>query len=64
MSGEEEPAKDKLSLRKVLQGAVLILISNLVYIGNNYIVAWTELRAPEIALVRGGLQIILFGAIV
>ena len=52
-----------LSLTAVLQSSVLILISNLVYIGNNYLVAWTQLQAPEIALVRGIFQIVIFGAI-
>jgi len=62
-AGEKQP-NSKLTLRKILQGTALILISNLVYIGNNYIVAWTELKAPEIALVRGVLQVVIFGVIV
>ena len=62
-AGEKQP-NSKLTLRKILQGTALILISNLVYIGNNYIVAWTELKAPEIALVRGCFQVIIFGVIV
>ena len=53
-----------LSLTALLQGSTLILISNLVYIGNNYLVAWTQLQAPEIALVRGIFQIAIFGAII
>ena len=57
-------AAPDLSLTAVLQGCVLILLSNLVYIGNNYLVAWTQLQAPEIALVRGILQIVIFGAII
>ena len=57
-------ASPDLSLTTVLQGSVLILISNLVYIGNNYLVAWTQLQAPEIALVRGIFQIVIFGAII
>jgi len=56
--------KETLPLRRVLQGSVLILISNLIYISNNYLVAWTGLKAPEIALVRGGLQLAIFGALV
>ena len=56
--------KEALPLRRVLQGSVLILISNLIYISNNYLVAWTGLKAPEIALVRGGLQLAIFGALV
>ena len=57
-------ASPNLSLTTVLQGCVLILLSNLVYIGNNYLVAWTQLQAPEIALVRGIFQIVIFGAII
>jgi len=57
-------ASPDLSLTAVLQGSVLILISNLVYVGNNYLVAWTQLQAPEIAFVRGIFQIVIFGAII
>ena len=55
---------ERLPLKNLLQGSVLILISNLIYISNNYLVAWTQLKAPEIALVRGGLQGIVFGCFV
>ena len=64
MSSLDNSEKEKLPLRKLLQGSVLILISNLIYISNNYAVAWTELKATEIALVRGTLQVIVFGVIV
>jgi len=57
-------ATPDLSLTALLQGCVLIVLSNLVYIGNNYLVAWTQLQAPEIALVRGIFQIGIFGAII
>ena len=60
----EKQEGESLPLKKLLQGTVLILISNLIYIGNNYLVAWTQLTAPEIALVRGGLQVIVFGFLV
>ena len=60
----EIPEKETLPLKTVLQGSVLILISNLIYISNNYLVAWTGLLAPEIALVRGGLQLLVFGCLV
>ena len=60
----EERKQETLPIKKLLQGSVLILISNLIYIGNNYLVAWTKLTAPEIALVRGVLQVIIFGIIV
>jgi len=60
----EESKDERLPIKKLLQGSVLILISNLIYIGNNYLVAWTKLTAPEIALVKGGIQVIIFGIIV
>ena len=51
----------QVKTRNLVLGTSLILISNLIYVGNGYIVKWTELKAPEIALVRGVVQIILFG---
>ena len=63
MTAQDNSEKEKLPLRKLLQGTVLILISNLIYISNNYAVAWTELNATEIALVRGTFQVIVFGVI-
>ena len=64
MTAQDNSEREELPLRTVLQGSVLILISNLIYISNNYAVAWTELKATEIALVRGILQVIVFGVIV
>merc|ERR1719347_1921281 len=67
MAASEKPVesnKKSLSSKAVLQGAVLVLISNLIYIGNNYLVAWTQLQAPEVTLVRGTFQMILFSAII
>ena len=64
MTAQDNSEREELPLRTVLQGSVLILISNLIYISNNYAVAWTELKATEIALVRGTLQVIVFGVIV
>ena len=61
MTAQDKP--EELPLRNVLQGSVLILISNLIYISNNYAVAWTELKASEIALVRGTFQVMVFGVI-
>jgi len=61
---DDTTAKDKLHIKAILQGSLLILISNLIYIGNNYLVSWTELAAPEVALVRGALQVLLFGVLV
>jgi glucose uptake protein GlcU len=54
----------QVTTRNLVLGTSLILFSNLIYVGNGYIVKWTELKAPEIALVRGVVQMILFGAIV
>ena len=64
MNAQDNSEKEKLPLRNLFQGAVLILISNLIYISNNYAVAWTELKVTEIALVRGTFQVIVFGVIV
>ena len=61
MTAQDKP--EELPLRNVLQGSVLILISNLIYISNNYAVAWTELKASEIVLVRGTFQVMVFGVI-
>ena len=60
----DKQEEERLPVKKLLQGSMLILISNLMYISNNYLVAWTELKAPEIDLVRGGLQVIIFGCCV
>ena len=64
LTAQDNSEQEKIPLRSVFQGTVLILISNLIYISNNYAVAWTELKATEIALVRGTLQVIVFGVIV
>jgi len=56
-----EATEIKLNARTLLSATFLILVSNLIYIGNNYIVAWTELKAPEVALARGLLQVLIFG---
>ena len=53
--------EETLPIKKLLQGSLLILISNLIYIGNTYLVSWTQLKATEVTLVRGGLQIFVFG---
>jgi len=60
----DNKAKNKLQVKAILQGSLLILISNLIYIGNNYLVSWTQLAAPEVALVRGVLQVTVFGVLV
>ena len=64
MMDSEVTAKEQLPLKNIIKGSVLILISNLIYISNNYIVAWTELKATEVALVRGCVQVVLFGVVV
>jgi len=56
--------KNKLHMKSILQGSLLILITNLIYVGNNYLVSWTGLAAPEVALVRGTIQIMVFGSLV
>ena len=62
--GKLSAGEDKLSASKIMQGSVLILISNVIYIGINYLVAWTRINASEMSLVRGGFQVIVFGIIV
>ena len=42
----------------------LILISNIIYILNNYTVSWFSLAATEVALVRGVLQLMVFGFVI
>jgi len=56
-----ETTEIKLNARTLLSATFLILVSNLIYIGNNYIIAWTELQATEVALARGLLQVLVFG---
>ena len=64
-SGGENPKSMKSgNRRRLLLGTTFILFSNLAYIGNNYIVAWTGLLAPEIALFRGIVQCLIFGSLV
>ena len=60
----ETSNEKQVTTRNLVLGTSLLLISNLIYVGNGYIVKWTELKAPEIALVRGVVQIILFGGLV
>ena len=60
----QQQKKEPLPLKTVLKGSALILISNLIYISNNYLVVWTQLKASEIAFVRGALQLLVFGSLV
>ena len=45
-------------------GVILILISNIIYIMVNYVVSWTKINAGEVDLIRGLMQIAIFGGIV
>ena len=56
-----EVDEDDSSAKSILFGSILIIFCNFLYIGNNYIVAWAKLKAPEVMLVRGGLQLLVFG---
>ena len=60
----ENPEEIKVTSRDLFAGTALVLFSNLIYVGNSYIVTWTGLKAPEIALVRGAIQMLIFGIIV
>ena len=42
----------------------LILLSNIIYILNNYAVSWFNLHSTEVALVRGVLQVPVFGIVI
>jgi len=44
-------------------GILLVLLTNFCYMGNNYIVKWSELSASEVSLVRGTLQILVFSIV-
>ena len=50
--------------RNLCSGVVLILVSNIIYLLNNYTISWFSLHATEIALVRGVMQVILFGVVI
>ena len=45
-------------------GILLVLLSNLSYICNNYIVKLASLSASEVSLVRGTLQVLVFSGII
>ena len=49
--------------RKKTLGILLVLLTNLAYIGSNYAVRWAGLGAGEVSLVRGGLQVLVFSGI-
>lgn len=40
------------------------MLSNIIYILNNYAVSWFSLHATEVALVRGVLQVTGFGIVI
>ena len=50
--------------RNLCSGVVLILVSNIIYLLNNYTISWFSLHATEIALVRGVMQVIVFGIVI
>ena len=39
------------------------MVSNVVYILNNYVVSWFQLNATEVALARGLIQVSIFGVV-
>ena len=41
----------------------MIMVSNVVYILNNYVVIWFQLNATEVALARGLIQVSIFGVV-
>ena len=54
---------DSLTRKAICTGVVLIMVSNVIYLLNNYFVSWFELNATEVALVRGLLQVFVFGLV-
>ena len=42
----------------------LILFSNIVYILDNYTVSWFQLLSTEVTLVRGIVQVLVFGFVI
>jgi len=57
-----EAVKKASGAKKIFFGSILVLACNFIYIGNSYIVAWAQLKASEITLVKGILQLLIFGA--
>merc|ERR1711872_246156 len=56
-----EAVKKTSGAKKIILGSILVLVCNFIYIGNSYIVAWAQLKASEITLVKGLLQLFIFG---
>ena len=52
---------DKYPYFRICFGVILILISNVIYIMVNYLVSWTKINAGEVDLIRGLMQIAIFG---
>ena len=48
---------------KKILGILLVVLTNLAYIGSNYAVKWAGLGAGEVSLVRGGLQVLVFSSL-
>ena len=45
-------------------GIFLLLVTNILYVSNNYIVKLAQLSAGETALVRGFIQFVVFGTLI
>ena len=58
-----EVVKNESGGIKIFFGSILLLVCNFMYIGNKYIVVWAQLKASEISLVKGILQLLIFGAV-
>jgi len=51
-------------MNKKIVGIFLVLVTNICYIGNNYLVKWAELGPGEVSLIRGLIQILVFSTII
>jgi len=57
-----QPLLEKMN--KKIVGIFLVLVTNICYIGNNYLVKWAELGPGEVSLIRGLIQILVFSTII
>jgi len=60
---DKENGKTEVSRTKIFLGLGLILISNLIYLGQSYLVKWTGLTASEVAMTRGTFQVVVFSSV-
>ena len=51
-------------MNKKVVGIFLVLLTNICFIGNNYLVKWAQLGPGEVSLVRGLIQILVFTTII